>query len=69
MMAPCKDCEDRHIACHANCEKYMVWKQDMDAVKDRAIKCRINEKMLNDRRNKAIIKMKHGKRNNACTSI
>ena len=23
---PCKDCEDRYLACHDKCEKYKEWK-------------------------------------------
>jgi hypothetical protein len=23
--APCKDCTDRHPACHGSCEKYRAW--------------------------------------------
>lgn len=25
-MPPCKDCPDRHLACHDNCDKYKEWK-------------------------------------------
>ena len=32
--APCKengiDCQDRHVGCHAECEKYKAWKADVD---------------------------------------
>ena len=24
--APCKNCSDRHIACHGSCDKYKEWK-------------------------------------------
>lgn len=23
--SPCKDCTDRHTACHGSCEKYKAW--------------------------------------------
>ena len=23
----CKDCKDRHIGCHATCERYLKWKE------------------------------------------
>lgn len=26
-VAPCKDCADRHLACHDSCEKYKAWKE------------------------------------------
>lgn len=22
---PCKDCSDRHVGCHATCERYLEW--------------------------------------------
>ena len=25
---PCKDCTDREIGCHSNCEKYIEWKNE-----------------------------------------
>lgn len=25
-ICPCKDCNDRHTACHDKCEKYAEWK-------------------------------------------
>lgn len=25
---PCKGCENRHLYCHALCEKYKEWKQE-----------------------------------------
>jgi hypothetical protein len=28
MINPCKDCKDRHINCHAECEKYIQAKQE-----------------------------------------
>ena len=32
--SPCKengiDCHDRHVGCHAECEKYKAWKADVD---------------------------------------
>lgn len=26
MIAPCKDCEKRHINCHSECPEYKLWK-------------------------------------------
>ena len=31
MSAPCKDCEFRHVGCHAECEVYKDWKKDHEA--------------------------------------
>jgi hypothetical protein len=32
-VSPCKDCEDRHIACHDRCDNYKKWKQRIDEIK------------------------------------
>lgn len=34
-MSPCKDCADRHEACHDKCEKYKAWKSRLDEVNKR----------------------------------
>ena len=38
-MSPCKDCQERHTACHGHCPKdargeygYEAWKAEMDAM-------------------------------------
>ena len=28
--SPCKDCPDRHMRCHCECEKYKVYKAESD---------------------------------------
>ena len=30
---PCKDCTDRTIGCHANCQNYLEWKKREDLLK------------------------------------
>lgn len=37
MTGPCKDCEDRHVACHSQCDKYSEWKEEVEKQK---LKCR-----------------------------
>ena len=27
---PCKDCTDRHTACHGSCDRYKEWKLRLD---------------------------------------
>ena len=34
--APCKDCPDRHLACHGSCEKYRVFKEQVTEAKHRS---------------------------------
>lgn len=26
--APCKECENRHVGCHGECEAYKTWTED-----------------------------------------
>lgn len=33
MINPCKDCTDRHIGCHSECDKYKYWKARLEEVK------------------------------------
>jgi sulfatase maturation enzyme AslB (radical SAM superfamily) len=30
-IAPCKDCPDRHPACHGSCDKYKEWSERYQA--------------------------------------
>lgn len=32
MIAPCKDCPDRQIGCHGQCERYKAFRAARDAV-------------------------------------
>lgn len=34
-IAPCKDCTERHEACHDSCDKYKEWKAELDAVRSK----------------------------------
>lgn len=34
--APCKDCPDRHEACHGHCEKFIEFRRGMDEWKNEA---------------------------------
>lgn len=27
MIAPCKDCKERHFLCHSKCQKYLAYKK------------------------------------------
>lgn len=30
----CKDCQKRHVACHAHCDTYKKWRAELDKVND-----------------------------------
>ena len=34
MIAPCKGCTKRRVACWAECEDYTAWKAEMDAERE-----------------------------------
>lgn len=56
--APCKDCIDRHMNCHSECNKYKEWKQELDVVKEQVLVKRIAEAEAAKRRNEAIARMR-----------
>lgn len=33
-VSPCKDCAERHTACHDHCQRYKDWKAEMEKVKE-----------------------------------
>ena len=34
---PCKDCPDRHVACHSTCEKFKAWEEIHRAQKEKEL--------------------------------
>ena len=32
-ISPCKDCSERHTACHDQCQRYKDWKDEMEKIK------------------------------------
>lgn len=35
MIAPCKDCLDRHFNCHGTCKKYQEFKLDLQRIAEK----------------------------------
>lgn len=33
MKMPCKDCKERHLECHSNCDKYTEAKKELSKLK------------------------------------
>lgn len=31
---PCRNCEERHTACHDKCDRYHAWKSEMHKIKE-----------------------------------
>jgi len=44
---PCKGCDNRHIACHGNCNKYVNWKEEYKNRKNIIIEIKNKERMIN----------------------
>ncbi len=36
--APCKDCEERVLGCHASCERYLSFKKEADLIRAKVVK-------------------------------
>ena len=34
MTCPCKDCENRHLKCHGDCQAYIEWKQEKNHINE-----------------------------------
>lgn len=32
MLAPCKDCEERYLGCHSECEKYKAYRVQQEKI-------------------------------------
>lgn len=62
MVAPCKDCPDRYVGCHGNCEKYKEYKAQLDSMRDQAYQIRAKEADLYERRKYAFRKMGLGRK-------
>lgn len=41
MIAPCKNCPDRKVGCHATCEKYIAFQEERALILER--KCKANQ--------------------------
>lgn len=48
-VAPCKDCGERHPACHSDCEKFKGWKERENKAKKSLWKTIIARNTLNIR--------------------
>lgn len=52
----CKDCPDRHPACHDRCEKYIQAKKDLQERKDMILKAMQKDAVYMDYKRKKIRK-------------
>ena len=40
---PCYGCTERDVSCHGGCDKYLAWKDEMEAAKEKERKARSEE--------------------------
>jgi hypothetical protein len=33
--APCRECKERHTACHDSCEKYLSWQEEKNSYREK----------------------------------
>lgn len=45
---PCKGCADRTLGCHASCEKYKIFKAELDVMAENAKKIYMNWKTYSE---------------------
>ena len=63
MQPPCYKCPDRHIKCHAECEKYKEYTKHQQEIKDNEFKNKLYYRYLKDRKDKTIkYNRVHGKK-------
>lgn len=46
--APCKDCEFRHVGCHADCEVYIMYQNDRKELREKMYRERDKINQLNN---------------------
>ena len=40
MDCPCRNCNDRHVSCHSDCDKYIEWRTQLNAVNEQVRRAR-----------------------------
>lgn len=47
-LAPCKDCPDRCVGCHAVCEKYITWNKEHTEELEQRHQSRVTTKIFEE---------------------
>lgn len=64
MKSPCYNCPDRHIGCHATCERYLAARAEQDAINERVNAQRQTVRTAEDWRTENIRRLQRHKRGN-----
>lgn len=60
MKAPCKDCQNRRVGCHSECEKYISFSEERSRQLEEKYKASQADIYINDKQNRwYITKAKH----------
>ena len=46
MKCPCQKCEDRKLACHGSCDRYIAWSEERLAIKEKMGKAKELERFF-----------------------
>lgn len=60
--SPCLDCTSRHIGCHSDCEKYLLFRSNRDEILDTIRKNKSEYCKINDYQIAATIKRSSNKK-------
>lgn len=63
MECPCRNCDDRHVNCHASCSSYGEWKTKLNVINDQIKQARNTAYMCDKVHNEAVRRAKKKKRN------
>lgn len=59
----CKDCSDRHVGCHGECERYISEKKSIDEYNESCRKKRLQESEATGLAIKSVMARRGGRRN------
>lgn len=48
-LSPCKDCQERHAACHDNCERYKEYRKQLTKYRNEEREQKRWEKIINEK--------------------
>ena len=46
VQSPCKECKERHMACHDKCEKFIKYREDKDEHFNKVFEAKKNDKIM-----------------------
>ena len=69
IQSPCKGCNDRHLKCHADCERFLAYREKYQAERDRLFQEDNMDKIIKNlnyrsanKHEKVALPLKHGRK-------